>query len=367
MIPAVSRPEHATLVIRPVDSFYSSAMPDADPHRYPGERPETSFLTDGTDVMPITFSAETSQFEVTTTHGVQAVDDWLDSQGATKLEDRIPVVSYGANLCPKTLRKKLTYEGRPDLQIVPTVYGWMDGVDVVWHERPSLRGSFFAELYAGPEVANTKAEVGVTFLTPEQLLFIHKTEANYDFGQFSTIEITPEMTIPALLYVGSAGILLKDGKPIGVEGVKRQNAVLSAGRSKDMLAYVLQFPEVRAVASEAYGIPEAELTPDTYTQAALALPAGKRKMPAVATEEPIRALGLAGTVSMSAAADHRFSWSNPSTLPTWGLLTQEHVHAQPLIRLPEQEVQLASSEEGREQRQVVLRAVQKHMHARKPQ
>ncbi len=90
-------PEYLTQEIRPVDSFYSSAMPDADSHRYPGERPETSFLTDGTNVMPLAYDTETSQFEVTTAEGIQEVDDWLDARGVAQLEDRIPVVSYGAN------------------------------------------------------------------------------------------------------------------------------------------------------------------------------------------------------------------------------------------------------------------------------
>jgi hypothetical protein len=357
--------QETMLHIRGVNSFHSSYGVNADPHCYPGERPSTSFVTDGNEVLPVRVQ-DGGAIELHTQEGWNDVNSWLAAHGVVSLADRIPVVSYGANLCPPTLRKKLEYDGRPDLKIVPTIYGWVDGIDMVWHESPSQRGSFFAELYNGHEVRDTSLQVGTSFLTPEQLLFLHKTEPNYDFGRFSQVRITDQLSVPAFLYAGSSQVLLRDGQPVGVEGVARQNPSLPTDTSHSMLAYVLSFNSIRQRAAELLGVPKTELDVTTYTEHAMGMSVKDKRTTAAAMKQAVCVKpGLSANYSMVNKLDHRFSWANPSLIPTYGELRQGAT-SDKLIRLPEQELRRADlSDKALDQRQVILDAVRRHWRARR--
>lgn len=348
--------------IRSVDSYYSSsASPNADPHRYPGERPDHSFYTDGVDVMPIEVADDFSM-TVVTRNGVQPINDMLTEAGVPTMEERIPIVAYGANLCPQTLRNKMKQEGRPDLAIVPTVYGWLHGADVVWGERPGVRGAFFAELYADESVADTSVLVGINFLTPEQILFMHKSEGSYNFGNFSEVTLENGRNVPAQMYVGAGNALQKDGQPVAVEGIERQNGHLPSQNSFDTLEYLLENDIVRSAIASNMGVAPEEVTARGYTDFMLSLEPPERLIKARTLIPVVREAGLSASTGMSDVATKIHSWSNPSTAPRWANILSG-TPASTLINLPEQELPREGlSEEALDARSKVLTAVQKHWH-----
>ncbi len=344
-----------------VDSFYSSALKGNDAHRYPGERPPSSFVTDGESVIPMAFSTEGALVHLD--GSATSLDEYLGQQGLPVSEDRIPIVGYGSNVCPPTLARKLDYEGRPDLKILPVMYGWMSGVDAVWHERPGQRGAFFAEMYAGEETEQTSLRVGVGLFTPEQLLFIHKGEQTYDLGQFSTVELDNGHKIPALMYVGSERILEIDGSPVAVSGIERQNPGLTEMTSRETLDCLLEKQDIRQKIADIMECDEQVITTDAYTEYVQNLPtiSAKRAFND-RISEIVRIAGLSSEFSMSKMAESDLSWSNPSTLPTFGDLIRGDITGSKLIRLPEQDIPRGIGDE--EKRQLVLKALRKHWYRR---
>ena len=67
---------------------------------YPGKRPGYSFVQDDQDeVFALTPTADGS-WSVWDGFAAIGLDAWLAAQGASLMQDRIPVLSYGSNACP---------------------------------------------------------------------------------------------------------------------------------------------------------------------------------------------------------------------------------------------------------------------------
>jgi hypothetical protein len=132
--------------------------------QYPFSRPELSFFTNGTEVidMPNNF-----------TEFCEASNQLLMVNGLAKIEDRIPVIAYGANSNPFELRKKMNAYGEPhlqnELQTVPNILAVIPDTTIVWHGKPSQSGSVFAELYRGEDSLGVESNSHVSFLTKYQV------------------------------------------------------------------------------------------------------------------------------------------------------------------------------------------------------
>ncbi len=196
------------------------------PEDYPGSRPSYNYITDGSSIYAIPEQLE---------RAIDGIGEFLSEKGLPGLEDRIPVLAYGANASPGSLVNKLgIYEddyvkngGQPGLlTTVPGIWADMPGYDVVWRGEPGLSGYGMAELYWGnltPQDQST--QVLIQYLTKEQLAIVHTTEG-VKYGVTELRLQTPEgKLIRCIAYVArdSSVLLGEDGLPLLVKGVRRSS------------------------------------------------------------------------------------------------------------------------------------------------
>jgi hypothetical protein len=375
--------------IRPVDSFESNyVVPStvATQHLYPGERPEGSYVTDGLNAYPMEVSWDDEgipHFMVKTEEGIIDIDQLLLAEGTEPMDRRIPIVSFGANVCPAALKSKFTVNveevelnefGRPvyavgedgkkkmilvldaeghkmthiereDLLLVPTLYGSLKGFDVVHHDSPGQKANFFAELYAGPETVDTEVSVAISFLTQEQLLMLHATEPSYDLAGVGSVDIGQGHSLPAIFYAGKSSVLLKEDvegvkRPVALAGVSARNRGLEAATSEEALGYVLSLPEVSEVLIQnVERFAREPITTQSYTDEALGRKelVDKKELQKLVADR-LKALELRGVELLTEMPGMNFySWSNPSLLPNLRQMLEGNTYSpDALILLPEQ-------------------------------
>ncbi len=225
---------------RPMSEFTSSA--GAEPFNYPGNLPEYSFFTDGTNVMRIFPPEEdlpadnddaNEGYRVYSPESDEIInlDEYLESRGVPALEDRIPVIAYGANRNPRALFGKFNKgaEGDPRLAIVPVIMATRHGSEVAWSKEPGTRGRPYADMVTDEVVADSEVQVAVSFLTHDQLAIMHSGESLYDIieeGEVVLDDGTEDgIVIPGLYYSALSGEVYgrkKEGTfaPVAVESIK---------------------------------------------------------------------------------------------------------------------------------------------------
>ena len=248
----------------PVDSYRSASL-NSEPLVYPGERPPASFITDGELVSPIFAENHEGQLDFTVVSGGQEipVNEYLTARGAPLMEDRIPVISFGANMCPGSLKSKFTKVGRPDALVVPTIYTELPSHDVVWSAGPGINGNFIAILYQGEETAQTDLQVGISFLTREQLLVLHATEMNYELREVP-VEIAGQK-IKTFFYAGTDKVFVENGHPVAVGAVPASGRTLDEASTTEMLQKILTGDKVKNILHGlGLEVPESDLTAQDY-------------------------------------------------------------------------------------------------------
>jgi hypothetical protein len=317
---------------------FLSASQNNDPLLYPGERPDDSYLTDGSLVYalePDLDNIEELSFTVQMDGETKDLDTFLMEKNAPLLEDRIPLLAFGANMSPGSLASKFAKVGREDALVIPTAYAKLHGHDVVWSGGPGVNGNPIAILYDGPEAADTDVQVGVNFLTPEQVLVMHATELSYELASVE-VEIGGRQ-IRAFYYAGKDSVYLKDGSPVAIESVPADNRLLGTSNASGVLEEVLETPEIMDEVIHEY--PELEGA-DTamYIQFAAEM---KQKGESLPLKRKIQGSmvnkGFSRGVSPNDIQKRLESWANPSTLPTVGD-QQKGIFHKDVFRLPSQEL-----------------------------
>lgn len=362
---------HEYTVPEPVDNFRSAYL-NSDPLLYPGERPGSSFCTDGNVVMYVEAMKSGNSLELLldTPNGREHMDHYLHEQGLPLIGERIPVLAYGANGSPASLKQKFTIEGRPDLQVVPTLVGELEGFDVVWSNRPGQKGNFIAQLYTGLETKDTAVRVGVNFLTREQLLIMHGTEMNYEIGQLEEIDVSG-VKIPALMYVGRETILVDNqGMPVAVKGISVKRRNLEASTTRDLLTVILNLPEVKQALHDhsPKEFSEAQAaTAEEYVGAAIKRSLSDKKRLQAVVGSVLMTLGYSHEINLIEQPNMRIhSWANPSTIPSFEEL-MKGIHQHEMLLLPHQILPLENWPDAKKRSQV-LGKISKHFHnGRKPQ
>ncbi|PID31099.1 hypothetical protein CSA80_03120 [Candidatus Saccharibacteria bacterium] len=197
-------------IATPVSDFAPEARSSAAVLEYPYRRPETSYVTDGSEVTLIDGSHA---------NFVRRVDEYLGDRELPLLAERVPIVGYGSNASPYQLARKMSRYGQgmePYTQVIPNERAVIHGAVIAWHGAPSQNGSVFAELYSGPEAEDRQSEVFLQYLTIEQLGIMHTTEgATYHLVPITAT--TDAGTMRAFAYVASdSRILYRNGLPLEV-------------------------------------------------------------------------------------------------------------------------------------------------------
>lgn len=327
----MNTPEQSSKIhqAKPVSEYNSNYGVDADPFAYPGDIPEQSYLLIDNQVI------EFPTYDATRSSGILGEDlrtfvsgrevtlnELLTSSNQPLLEDRIPMVAYGANQNPRALVEKFTIPDRPDLAIVPAIDATLEDFVPVAHGGPGVRGNVLAEL---GHLEGAHSNVKVIFLTPEQVLYLHESEQVYEVGVLPDADLTLEngMKLPAIIYAGNAEIYLDaQGRPVGFESIVGSESGIPTLTSEQMLGEMLALDGViAAITAEVpefadIAVPGVSIT-QAYAKLMLQLEITKGSRPKVqkAILKLLEENGHLGTASMSESIIP-LSRSLPDTWPT---------------------------------------------------
>ena len=207
------------------------AAPVDDPRSYPGRIPDYSYLLVGDAVHPL---------EAGSTGGLlDALGDSLLRLGAAPLEQRRPVLFYGSNAAPAQLARK--YGACSADGVVPALLGVVDGLDVVYSSHVSPYGAVPATLIASP---GTSLSVHVGLLHDEQVRVLDQTEPNYHRRTLPSRDYRASLGPGEALdsytaYLSRHGVLLLDGAPRRVAGVRAAGSTLEAATEETILEEVV--------------------------------------------------------------------------------------------------------------------------------
>jgi hypothetical protein len=285
-----------TLAMTSVQEF----SPPTDKHEallsYPFIMPEGNFITDG---------EELTELPGRHTEYIEAAEIRLVSKGLPGMNQRIPVVGYGANANPVRFAEKMaafaTEASNELLQVTPFEGVEVEG-SVVWHGKQGQSGGIFAELYNGPLLpmgATTPCKV--SWLTPEQLAVMHTTEGiTYQLTEVLAFAGEDKEPIAAYAYTaGISSLLIKDGEPVAV---KRPGESTASGMTApEALTYILD----TVAGSESADLPKAT-TPQELVAEMTGKPnltANKRAQAAV--EAALQAKGASQLYAYSTAQESR--------------------------------------------------------------
>ncbi|MAZ03832.1 MAG: hypothetical protein CMN56_11905 [Sneathiella sp.] len=137
----------------------------------------------------------------------------------TDFSGRVPVLACGSNGSPVQLQRK--YKHFPETSI-PVTAATLQDVICVYSAHFTGYGSVAAALSAAP---GARSSVHINWLTPDQLLRMHETEAvgqNYCYAELSGLELHCSHNgalDTAFAYVSLRGSLMLEGAPVTLGGI----------------------------------------------------------------------------------------------------------------------------------------------------
>jgi hypothetical protein len=158
---------------------------------------------------------------------------------------RTAVIGYGSNAAVEQLARK--FGNHPDYgafcgdPVIPVIKARIKDFDVVYMGHIASYGAVGATLTPSP---GTKTDIWLTFLTPEQLERMHKTESRrqvYDYGTLEGVSITLEngnSMKKAGVYMDRVGALIWDDHLISLAAIDASNRLYPAlleGKMLDLL------------------------------------------------------------------------------------------------------------------------------------
>lgn len=161
---------------------------------------------------------------------------------ANDLKGLVPVLSIGSNRAPLQLRRKFG----PDATL-PVTAACLKGCDIVYAATMSFYCAVPATLCPSD---NTDAHLNIAWLTRDQLLFMHETEAlgvAYDFIKFDDGMIdhgkrddgNDDIFKDSVYgYQSRAGLLNFNGSPLAQQGIKADKRRFSSRLQEEVLSWV---------------------------------------------------------------------------------------------------------------------------------
>ena len=161
-------------------------------------------------------------------------DGWPDESDGPALverwrsEGRVPVLAYGANRSASALARK--FDGWPAGTTIPVTQAWLNDHDIVYSAHLSRYGSAPAKI---ERIDGVRVEVGVIWLTAQQLDRMHETEGkdNYRFDKLHRLDLTLQALDVGLdrlfAYVGRRPNLHINGQPIPIAAVRADTRIKS--------------------------------------------------------------------------------------------------------------------------------------------
>jgi hypothetical protein len=192
--------------------------PIAAPLTYPGAAPDSSAVLvthAGVLVVRPSRAGALGAWRVELGPGrSKALDEVLGERGAALTGNRAPVLAVGSNAAPAQIRRKLSTAGLT--AAVPVTAVTVDGLFVGVSAHVSRAG--YVPATPVPDPCAKSRPMWVTWLAPDELRAMDKTEPNYDrvhAPASCSIHLTPAQTLSECwLYVSRHGYLTeRSGEP----------------------------------------------------------------------------------------------------------------------------------------------------------
>jgi hypothetical protein len=245
------------------------------PFTYPGTHPAGGFALIDDVVHDVIWHEPPRMESISLGAADMLLDDILSERRLPALRDRYPVLTYGGNRNPATLRLKLQHYGytSPGEGIVlPVLPAQIRGFDAVAGGLSS-QGYLYADMYADDRTADTELFVHVLLLDADQLRVMHDSEGVrsdlYDVVALDEVEFvqgSQRFGFVAMAYLGVDPVLISRllDSPIAFEAVRASGRNLPEFETTAMLAHVLEavgaVDEVRAVVGAGLEDPDEDLT-----------------------------------------------------------------------------------------------------------
>ncbi len=223
--------------------------PYEDPLIYPGKWPDWSFLYVNLpknklfEVIEI-FTQKNRKLnhsEVRIRNYYYNIGKYLRDINEPVIAERIPVLTYGSNNCPRQLYLKRV------IGAVPVIKARLIGFDVVYSAHMSRRGYIPAALI---ESEGTEINVFVALFDEVQLEIINQTEGRPEVYELVKIDFdgkrrklvleNGEILSYVYTYVSKKGILAIDEKPIALQAIIAKNRKFMQMDEKDILSEIMK-------------------------------------------------------------------------------------------------------------------------------
>jgi len=150
-------------------------------------------------------------------------------------DDRIPLLTYGANSSPERLALKLAHLPEADHEAL-IVAGDLEGFDVAPHAHPPLFSSMAATLMPS---RGTSVRVAVLYLTPTQFTALWWTEFTYVVGALSDIRLVTDVADDpvdrVLLFVSRWDTFCVNDEPVAMAAIPAKNRTSPALTQAEIL------------------------------------------------------------------------------------------------------------------------------------
>ena len=192
--------------------------PKDDPTTYPGEKPNYSYLHNGTYIKPLDLH-------------VRSISSVLKSNNITST--LYPIVGYGSNACPSQISQKFNNKNEK----IPILRGRLKNYDIVYGAKSTNYGSIPATIITSK---GTTVEVWIQLLTKKQLEHLSKTESNYHLVKINEkIEIeNGEFVSPAFAYIHKSGAFSIDKEPIALAEIPAFKRIFLSLNQSQILKYI---------------------------------------------------------------------------------------------------------------------------------
>lgn len=233
------------------------------PQTYPGDCPPGGYVLRGDTVHPLVSTGEGDLAALAGDHW-RPLDDFLAERGDAPLAERVPVLAYGANRNPATLRIKLDNYGGAGS--VPVLAGFLPGADVVACGLHG-HGYLYGELVLDAEVVGrTALDVRVLLLDDDQLRVMNDSEGLRS-GMYSlaVVEgvivhgVTDSVAPLAYLAGERAWVSPQLGSPIAYSEIHAKGRQLPAMSGSEILEHVLEVLDLGGEVCAATGIDREDL------------------------------------------------------------------------------------------------------------
>jgi hypothetical protein len=163
--------------------------------------------------------------------------------------ERLPVLAFGSNAAPETLRQKFAHFPEEEDRAVLALTGRLHDFDVGAAAQPTMYGSMPATLFPS---ARTEVSATVLWVTPTQFTQLTWSELSYRLGKLRTRFDVDELDASfdeVLVFVSRFGAFCLDERPVALAAIPasgRTAGALTQEQLLDAAAMLTIGPEANA-------------------------------------------------------------------------------------------------------------------------